>query len=36
MKPNFNKSPDGLIPVIIQDTLSNVILMLGYMNSEAF
>jgi phosphoribosyl-ATP pyrophosphohydrolase/phosphoribosyl-AMP cyclohydrolase len=36
MKPNFDKSTDGLIPVIIQDNLTNVILMLGYMNSEAF
>jgi phosphoribosyl-ATP pyrophosphohydrolase/phosphoribosyl-AMP cyclohydrolase len=36
MKPNFNKSIDGLIPVIIQDNITNVILMLGYMNIEAF
>ena len=36
MKPDFTKSPDGLIPVIIQDTITNVILMLGYMNQEAF
>jgi len=36
MKPNFNKSIDGLIPVIIQDNITNVILMLGYMNNEAF
>ena len=36
MKPNFTKSADGLIPVIIQDTITNVVLMLGYMNQEAF
>ncbi len=36
MKPNFTKSPDGLIPVIIQDNITNVVLMLGYMNQEAF
>jgi phosphoribosyl-ATP pyrophosphohydrolase/phosphoribosyl-AMP cyclohydrolase len=36
MKPNFTKSADGLIPVIIQDNATNVILMLGYMNEEAF
>ena len=36
MKPDFTKSSDGLIPVIIQDTITNVVLMLGYMNQEAF
>ena len=36
MKPNFTKSLDGLIPTIIQDTITNVVLMLGYMNEEAF
>ncbi len=36
MNPNFTKSADGLIPVIIQDTITNVVLMLGYMNKEAF
>jgi len=36
MKPDFTKSPDGLIPVIIQDNITNVVLMLGYMNQEAF
>ena len=35
MTPNFNKSENGLIPVIIQDNLTNVVLMLGYMNQEA-
>ncbi len=36
MKPDFSKSPDNLIPAIIQDANTNVILMLGYMNAEAF
>jgi len=36
MKPDFTKSIDGLIPVIIQDNITNVVLMLGYMNQEAF
>ncbi len=36
MKPNFTKSPDGLIPVIVQDNATNIVLMLGYMNAEAF
>jgi len=36
MTPNFNKAEDGLIPVIIQDNITNVVLMLGYMNAEAF
>ena len=35
MKPIFNQN-DGLIPVIIQDNTTNNVLMLGYMNSEAF
>ena len=36
MKPDFTKSADGLIPVIIQDNITNVVLMLGYMNQDAF
>ena len=32
---NFNKS-DGLVPVIVQDAMSMQVLMLGYMNEEAF
>ncbi len=36
MKPDYTKSTDGLIPVIIQDNITNVVLMLGYMNEEAF
>ena len=36
MKPDFTKSPQGLIPAIIQDYNTQVVLMLGYMNEEAF
>ena len=36
MNPDFTKSADGLIPAIIQDNITNVVLMLGYMNQEAF
>lgn len=36
MKPDFTKSPEGLIPVIVQDANTQVVLMLGYMNDEAF
>jgi phosphoribosyl-AMP cyclohydrolase / phosphoribosyl-ATP pyrophosphohydrolase len=35
MTPNFTKTM-GLIPVIIQDASSFQVLMLGYMNEEAF
>lgn len=35
MNVDFNKSPDGLVPAIIQDALTNKVLMLGYMNAEA-
>jgi phosphoribosyl-ATP pyrophosphohydrolase/phosphoribosyl-AMP cyclohydrolase len=35
MNPNFKKSTDGLLPVIIQDAVTNKVLMLGYMNEEA-
>jgi len=34
-KINFQKSPDGLLPAIIQDSLTGKVLMLGYMNAEA-
>ena len=33
---NFDKSPDGLIPAVIQDAETGKILMLGYMNREAY
>ncbi len=34
-KIDFSKSPDGLIPAIIQHHSSGLVLMLGYMNEEA-
>ncbi len=36
MKLNFNKNGDNLLPVIVQDAASRQVLMLGYMNQEAF
>src|ERR1035437_5048172 len=36
MKPDFSKSSDNLIPVIVQDFKTQVVLMLGYMNAQAF
>ena len=33
---NFDKSPDGLIPALIQDAETGKVLMLGYMNREAY
>lgn len=33
---NFNKNPDNLIPAIIQDAQTKTVLMLGYMNEEAY
>jgi len=36
MNIDFNKNKDGLIPVIIQDAETKIVLMLGYMNAEAF
>ena len=36
IKIDFEKSADGLVPAIVQDAQTNKILMLGYMNSEAF
>ena len=36
MNIDFSKSTDGLIPAIIQDSETNVVLMLGYMNAEAY
>ena len=32
---DFNKYSDGLVPVIVQDHHTNVVLMLGFMNAEA-
>ncbi len=36
MNINFNKNNDGLIPAIIQDATTKNVLMLGYMNQNAF
>ncbi|HTG54774.1 MAG TPA: bifunctional phosphoribosyl-AMP cyclohydrolase/phosphoribosyl-ATP diphosphatase HisIE [Niabella sp.] len=36
MAPDFSKYTDGLMPVIIQDVLTLEVLMLGFMNEEAF
>ena len=36
MNPNFSKSQNGLLPAIIQDSVTKTVLMLGYMNKEAF
>lgn len=36
MNINFNKNNDGLVPVIIQDDRTLQVLMLGYMDEEAF
>ena len=33
---NLEKCADGLLPVIIQDAVTLRVLMLGYMNREAF
>ena len=35
MKADFSKTPDQLIPAIVQDAITNKVLMLGYMNEEA-
>ncbi|MDR6566975.1 phosphoribosyl-ATP pyrophosphatase /phosphoribosyl-AMP cyclohydrolase [Chitinophaga ginsengisegetis] len=35
MQIDFQKSPDGLVPAIIQDAITNKVLMLGYMNRES-
>lgn len=33
---NFNKNGDSLVPVIVQDNSTLTVLMLGYMNAEAY
>lgn len=35
-QPNFTKSPNGMIPAIIQDAKTKRVLMLGYMNAAAW
>ncbi|MEP6616478.1 MAG: bifunctional phosphoribosyl-AMP cyclohydrolase/phosphoribosyl-ATP diphosphatase HisIE [Ginsengibacter sp.] len=34
-RPDFAKYPDGLVPAIVQDAVTNIILMLGFMNDDA-
>jgi phosphoribosyl-AMP cyclohydrolase / phosphoribosyl-ATP pyrophosphohydrolase len=36
MKPDFQKYTDGLVPAVIQDFNTQKVLMLGFMNEEAF
>lgn len=36
MDIDFNKNSDGLVPAIIQDFVTRQVLMLGYMNKEAY
>ena len=36
MKIDYNKNENGLVPAIIQDAITNNVLMLGYMNEEAY
>ncbi|MRH99347.1 bifunctional phosphoribosyl-AMP cyclohydrolase/phosphoribosyl-ATP diphosphatase HisIE [Kriegella sp. EG-1] len=36
MKIDFDKNTDGLVPAIIQDATTKNVLMLGYMNAEAY
>lgn len=35
MNVNFDKYPDGLVPAIVQDAQTRIVLMLGYMNADA-
>lgn len=35
LEVNFGKSSDGLVPAIVQDAVTEKVLMLGYMNQEA-
>ncbi|WP_055437258.1 bifunctional phosphoribosyl-AMP cyclohydrolase/phosphoribosyl-ATP diphosphatase HisIE [Lacinutrix algicola] len=36
MNIDFNKNNDGLVPAVVQDATTKNVLMLGYMNEEAF
>jgi phosphoribosyl-AMP cyclohydrolase / phosphoribosyl-ATP pyrophosphohydrolase len=36
MKPDFSNAAGGLLPAVIQDSATKTVLMLGYMNEEAF
>ncbi|KAB7732115.1 bifunctional phosphoribosyl-AMP cyclohydrolase/phosphoribosyl-ATP diphosphatase HisIE [Rudanella paleaurantiibacter] len=33
---DFSKSPDGLVPAVVQDEQTGKVLMVGYMNEEAY
>lgn len=35
MKPDYSKYSDGLVPAVVQDAATGVVLMLGFMNDEA-
>ena len=35
-EPQFDKSPEGLLPAVVQDKATGKVLMLGYMNAESF
>jgi phosphoribosyl-AMP cyclohydrolase / phosphoribosyl-ATP pyrophosphohydrolase len=35
-QPNFDKASDGLLPAVIQDGETGKVLMVGYMNQEAY
>ena len=36
MKIDFDKNKDGLVPAVIQDAITKNVLMLGYMNEDAY
>jgi phosphoribosyl-AMP cyclohydrolase / phosphoribosyl-ATP pyrophosphohydrolase len=36
MNIDYTKNPDGLIPAIVQDATTKTVLMLGYMNEDAY
>jgi|TARA_R110000751_G_scaffold16594_2_gene52296 phosphoribosyl-ATP pyrophosphohydrolase/phosphoribosyl-AMP cyclohydrolase len=36
MNIDFNKNNDGLVPAIVQDAITKNVLMLGYMNQDAY
>ncbi|HEV7230907.1 MAG TPA: bifunctional phosphoribosyl-AMP cyclohydrolase/phosphoribosyl-ATP diphosphatase HisIE [Bacteroidia bacterium] len=35
LSPDFTKNADGLVPAVIQDSVTSKVLMLGYMNQDA-
>nr|MCH9659337.1 phosphoribosyl-AMP cyclohydrolase [Bacteroidota bacterium] len=36
MEIDYNKYPDHLVPAVVQDAITKNVLMLGFMNEEAF